>query len=278
MKVLIRFMLAMVCLMLSSCKSMQSFYQICDVRSSLNITSTGEYEYKDAFCKVSYDFWCNGGNPGFLFTNDTDEILYVDLSKSFLIKNGIAYDYFLNRMTSAESSFTQSYTSAKSGSVYGFWNRFYPGTKTSSVGINNSTHSSNSITNVEKSIISIPPHTSKIVVEYNIASVEFFSCDFNMTPGNKNIFKYDFTKEDSPVNFGNYITYRVGDDMKEHVITNNFYISAITICNEKNAKKTIDVGCKNKKELVEVFKDEAPNKFYILYYRDTANKEIIYDF
>ena len=66
---------------LSSCSS--DFYQICKVASDLSSTTSGAYKY---------------GNS----------ILYVDLTKSFLIKNGIAYDYFLNRTVSVTSSSTLS--------------------------------------------------------------------------------------------------------------------------------------------------------------------------
>ena len=50
--------------------------------------------YEDGYCQLFYKFWEDGGNAGFAFYNKTDEIIYLDLSKTFFVKNGIAYDYY----------------------------------------------------------------------------------------------------------------------------------------------------------------------------------------
>ena len=50
--------------------------------------------YSDDVCAISYNFWCNGGDPGFLVFNKTNEKLYINLKESFFTLNGIAYDYY----------------------------------------------------------------------------------------------------------------------------------------------------------------------------------------
>ena len=42
--------------------------------------------YEDANCKISYNFWCEGGYSGFEFHNKTDQMIKIDLSECFLSK------------------------------------------------------------------------------------------------------------------------------------------------------------------------------------------------
>src|SRR5574344_2203434 len=79
---------------MSSC-SKNVYYQLCKTTSE-NVTSQKEgMVYEDANCKIVYNLWRDGGDAGFLFQNKTKEIVYLELDKSFFIKNGVAYDYFL---------------------------------------------------------------------------------------------------------------------------------------------------------------------------------------
>ena len=75
----------------------KQYTQKCKLSSELPIFN-GSYVYKsDDDCLFAYDFRAKGGLVNFGINNNTDSIIYVDLQKSFLIKNGIAYDYFHNR-------------------------------------------------------------------------------------------------------------------------------------------------------------------------------------
>lgn len=108
---------------LTSCFT-YDYYQVCKVSSELPTSEDGAYEYKNDICNVTYDFWTNGGAVSFLVSNNSADIIYIDLEKSFLVKNGIAYDYFLNRTISTSSSVVSSQSTGLSGSVFGYWNYY----------------------------------------------------------------------------------------------------------------------------------------------------------
>ena len=96
------FYLLSVLVTISSCSPIyyqpQTYYQNCKVSSDLQKTDTGAYMYdSENDCTFAYDFRGDGGKVWFVISNNTDSMIYVDLQKSFLIKNGMAYDYFLNR-------------------------------------------------------------------------------------------------------------------------------------------------------------------------------------
>lgn len=261
-------LLSVACLTLSSCKSFQTYYQICEVQSSLPKTEKGCYEFKDESCSIVYNFWCDGGDPGFLFTNNTDEIVYIDLSKSFFVKDGIAYDYFLNRKVSSSSSLVESSSASKSGSAYGYWNTIsglVPGSIMASVGSGSSAAKSSSVETVEKCIVAIPPHASKEFSEYAISSGPIYSCDNNITPSKKESSSYSFELINSPLTFANYITYRVGNDEKQKSVFNDFFIRGVSFYHADAAIVEETVGCPNDTRSIDVVKGASPEKFYIKY-------------
>lgn len=261
-------------LMLSSCKSLQTYYEVCDVQSSLPQTARGAYEFKNSSCAISYDFWGNNGDAGFVFTNNTDEIIYVDLSKSFFIRNGEAYDYYLGRTISSSSAISSSSSVSKSGTAYGFWQNGFallPGSISANIGSNSAASKSNTIEFAEKSVIAIPPHTSKYFCEYNAASSLFYDCEHNITPSKKETPTYSFDKTNSPLTFGNYITYKIGDNGEEQTINNDFYVKSITFYHADAAIVHQTVGCPNDTRTIDVVKDSSPARFYIRYERETRS-------
>lgn len=260
----------LVCLLLPSCKTMQTYYEICEIESkSLTSTDNGQFVYKDDNCSLSYNFWSDGGKVGFFLTNNSDEILYVDLAKSFFIKNGIANDYFLNRTISSSASIAESVSASKGATAFGYWRNFAssnPGAVSSSVSANSATVKSTTVETVERQLVAIPPHASKYFLEYFVSPVFFYDCEYKITPTKKEKPSYSFDSLNSPISFANYITYRLGSEMTEHAVQNDFYISKISFLHEAVATTEQKVGCPNEeKRRVVVVNGAAPNKFYIKY-------------
>lgn len=239
------------CLLLTSCKSLHTYYQICEVNSTLETSSTGNYKYSDDACSISYDFWGNGGNPGFIFSNNLDEIIYIDLSKSFFIKNGIAHDYYLQRTASISAYSSKNNTT--------FINTMNEAQEFSIL----SPHPLIEI--AEKAIIAIPPHSSKDISEYVISSQFFYDCENNITPTKKEVPTYKYLSTNSPLTFSNYITYRIGDNTTEHSFINSFYVSSVSFYHNDAAITKVNIGCPNQRKEVEVVKGASPRKFYIRY-------------
>lgn len=265
-------------LALTSC-SKHAYYQICSISSDLQTSSTGAYAYQDNSCEITYNFWSNNGHINFIITNNTEEIMCIDLSKSFLIKNGIAYDYYLNRTISSSSSMgTSSIASSSasvSGTVLGYWTNYiikspgtFSATATNSVSATASTSKAVSISFEEKSIISIPPKSSKAFYEYDIMNKRFTDCDLYESPSNKEFPSMSFSLNTTPVSFTNYICYRIGENGNDVTVKNDFYVSKVVNQNYNSTIETVSQGCKsdfNYNQKVEIFINSSPQDFYIIY-------------
>ena len=179
--------------------------------------------------ELNYYLWAEYGNPGFIITNNTDKIAYVDLTKSFFTINGISKDCYLNR----EWSTTNSVGLSASATLYGYL--YHNGVKYKG-NVSESVYGSQSkgVTQKEKDIIAIPPHTSKIVAEYNIVSSAVSNCTLNTIVGKEAAQTY--TKEQTPISFSNYISYRI-DNGAEQTIESNFWVSRIENISSKNEVK-----------------------------------------
>lgn len=255
---------------LSSCSTVQTFYQFCDISSDIHQTSDGTFRYSDAMCEIEYDFWCNGGNPGFIITNNTDQMLNLDMSKSFFVRNGIAYDYWLDRTVTASASRHNTSTATKTGTSYGYWNsigRLIQGSVTASVASSSATSETSAVSTAEKKVIVVPPHCSKAVAEYSILSIPILECEYNSTPSGKQLPKYEFPNDSSPLKFCNILTYTLGNDPEEHFVRNDFQVSAISFMNEGNAVKTETVRCGKDIEDIRVVQGSRPDRCYITYVR-----------
>ena len=245
MKKISFFAVAMLAFM-TSCQTMR-VYNFMQVLEAAPMSANGEIKnvengmmYENADCIVFYKMWDEGGNAGFEIHNKTDEMLYVDLSKSFFVKNGIAYNYFLNREwgTASSSSNTQNTVSAAgSSSVL----NYYAGTgnaaltkfkdpvvttTTTSAYTAQTNTSTKSVVRKEQQIMAIPPHKSKIVAEYIITNVLVLDCSIERYPSEKSQ-QLTFDKDNTPLKFANYITYNKGEGTADMVIDNEFYISSV---------------------------------------------------
>lgn len=261
---------------LTSCSN-NSFYQICKVSSDLTTSTDGAYEYSNSDCKVIYDFWADGGAILFEIKNNTNDVLYFDLTKSFVIKNGYAYDYFLNRTIASSSSNILSKSTSATGVALGAWNVYgkivpssIAATATNSVGI----HESKTVSLEEKPIVAIPPHSSKIFLEYSIMSNRYADCDLQESPSRKDVVSMAFSVENSPMNFVNYICYRVGDNGEDQFIKNAFYVSTVSNKHQKEVVQTVEAGCESyvDKDKRTMFIHPSPTEFYIKYYPRNKTK------
>lgn len=255
--------------LLSSC-STRSYFQICKVSSDIPSSQSGSYEYKNSDCDVTYNFWSNGGSVCFVITNNTDEILYVDLTKSFLVVNGFAYDYYLNRTTSTSAAIVTSNSTGTSATAQGYWNYFgkkVPGSISAISASSVSSQKSYSIFYEEKPIDAIPPHTSKIFSEYTVMSNRFKDCDLYESPSKNDQISMSFNRSTSPVSFTNSICYRVGNNNADQFIENSFYVSEVSNQHYKATIHKVKVGCQSdmNKKKEEVFIKTSPKEFFIPY-------------
>lgn len=305
------FLLLCVAILFSSCSAVYHYVQVFEAKSSSKAVQIknegGGMLYEDNNCAVFYSPWANGGDASFAIYNKTNEIMYVDLSKSFFIRNGIANDYYKERAWSETNTSTIRTQTTTSTAAYGNLSYSYgvgatylgnfgslPVTssdpilttanaqKTESYGLLRSaaiansfaTSKSSSISVKEQKIMAIPPHASKIVAEYSISTELLLNCDLNRYP--EHSASISFNENNSPLNFTNYITYKLGNSEEEIVVKNEFYIAAVTNYAKPTIYKYVEREKKPCQNLTSdesrTYKENYPFKVYDkIYLINTSN-------
>lgn len=265
--------IALIGILFSSCST--TFYQIYQTKSEGNLETTNqEIFYEDEDCKISYNMWDNTGDIGFKFYNKTDQNIFINLEESFFVLNGIANNYYKNRVYS-NSKMKGSELSANESAALAVNTANLFGLLQNSQGVSVSSSSGRSISYTEEKIIVIPPNTAKIIDEYNINNSLYRDCDLYRYPTKKQIKTLSFDKNNSPLVFSNRIAYSKGESMELKRIENSFYVSDITNYPEKEAttsEKAEFCGEKDMKPTV-YFKNVAVNKFYLMYSKGKNGKK-----
>ncbi len=266
----------MIAIIFNSCSEI--YYQVYKaVPKEQIITKDNSLIYEDENCMLVYDLWLDGGNIGFKFYNKSDRNMYLNMEESFFILNDRAFNYYKNRTytngnsigTTKMSSFGSSRISINNSTI-------------SPLNINNSsttfvTGSNNtsiySETYSEEKVICIPGHTFKVIDGYLISSKIFRDCELFLFPQESQILTKKFDISNSPINFGNRITYSFDKSEKNHLIVNEFYVSEITnYPKNKLVIKKYEDRCNEKSfKEVEYFRETSPDRFYIKYNRATGD-------
>ena len=219
--------------------------------------------YEDPNCIISYNLWEEGGNIGFSFFNKTENNIYLNLEESFFILNGVANNYYKNRV------FTNSNSGIVSKSItgYNYFNLFPMNSIAISNTATNVTSTGYSIASNEEKIICIPSKTSKIVAEYKINESLFRDCDLLKYPSKRDIKAKSFTKSNSPIVFSNRLAYKISQNENLVKVENEFFVSEITNLpqNEMFVSKYEEICGKKSNLPMKISKEKAPNKFYIQY-------------
>ena len=176
-------------------------------------TDDKQTQYEDENCIVSYDMWESNGKAGFLFYNKTDQIITIDLAKTYFVRNGEAFDYYAEEVISR----TNSASSSTGNGIY--WG--YGISTVNSKSVSNSYQS----TIVLPSVITIPPKSHKTIRKFEIKEGIIRLCDLTIDPQEKTE-PINFDKSNSPFTFSNIITYQVGDS-ESVTIYNDFYVQSV---------------------------------------------------
>jgi hypothetical protein len=247
-------------IILTSCNTVKNYYQVYKTDSeTVKQNSANELSFEDTNCKITYNLWSNFGNAGFSFYNKTNETIYLQLDESFYVINGYAYDYFQNRTFISSSNSASSTTNSSSATL---WSKLTISSYASNTIVSNN---SSGIETQEPKTIAIPPKTSKAISEFDINQKLFRDCDLLRFPSKTQNATKAFSKETTPINFYNSITYKVGD--KTLKLKNDFYVSSITNYSEKAILKIEKKTFCNQKNggITKVFIESTPDKFYIKY-------------
>ena len=282
---------AIIAVLSTSCMT-TSFYQVYTaVPSDKSISKDRNLVYEDDNCSVSYNFWEQGGNIGFTFYNKTDKNIYLNLEESFFILNGMAHNYFRDRVftnsTSSGVKTSQTATISKTVSGINVLNLLQSNGLQATSSAGRMTSFEQSVSYNEEKVICIPSKTSKIVVEYSINKLLYRDCDLLRYPKKDQLRRSEnsqpkhpnsqvvrtkaFSKEESPIVFSNRIAYTVEQSDNLIKFENEFYVAEISNYPEKEllvSKQEEFCGQKSSVGKVEYFKDVSPEKFYIKYKKE----------
>jgi len=261
------FIIISLIVVLSTSCATPAFYQVCKTTPESNITMKDNLlVYEDNNCKVFYNLWGDGGSVGFQFYNKTEINIYLNLEECFFISNGVANNYFKNRVYtySTNTGSTQSVAKSMTGINY------LQLIQTNNASVNVMSSNGRSISSKEDNIICIPALTSKIIKEYSVTETPYRDCDLLRNPNKKQIKTLTFEKGNSPIVFSNRIEYKVGQTGAPIKFENRFFVSEITnypkseIVESKDDKYCGEV-ISTTNEKIEYFKNVSPDKFYIKY-------------
>jgi hypothetical protein len=266
---------AMIAVLLTSCIT-TSFYQVYKaVPADKSIIKDNNLVYEDVSCKVSYNFWSEGGNIGFIFYNKTDNNIYLNLDESFFVLNGVAYDYFKNRVythsTSSGATSSSAATASKSVTGINFLDLLQTNRIQATSGVGLMSSSGYSISFNEEKVVCVPAKTSKMITEYNINDYLYRDCDLFKYPTKKQVKSKSFTKADSPIIFSNRITYTIEQSEEKVKFENEFYVSEISNYPEGEFfESKYDEYCGQKSTTTtRYFKNASSDKFFIKYTKGT---------
>ena len=254
-------------LFLSSCVSYSQYFQVCRTSFDPEMKRTGDaITFEDAHCIVTYNLWDKGGNIGFEFYNKTDQTIFLRMDESFLIVNGIAYDYFQGRTFEhssnrgiAQGGLTTSSTPTAAGSS---------GTASGSANLRTFGHS---VSYLEDRLIAIPSRTAKIISEYHVTDAALRNCDLPVYPDRRAPVTLLFTRKNSPLVFSNRLSYHTPAALPMQ-IENTFFVSEITNLGEAQAMEyaSADDCTENRSYTRRIVKGAAPDKFFIPYRPETG--------
>lgn len=184
---------------------------------------------------VTYDFWDENGAMSFLVTNTNNEDIILDMTHSFYICEGIAYDYCSYSLTEDESP---------------------AGLPLSISG--------------RRSVI-IPGNCSRAFIMYEICNTPYRECGLARNPRTKETAEKSFDSQNTPLSFENRLTFMIGDE--QFKINDAFYIMNVRNVNEKIATVwTRQTDCDGNMSLISAPKFKAGNTFYINYVPSTSDR------
>lgn len=260
------FLLICSALMLMSCS--RTFYQVYSVKSDDVKMSDNSLVYENEDCKISYNLWSEYGNPGFVIYNKTDRDLFIILPQSFYIENGVAFDYYENKITEKSVDVSKN-ESASLGFLVPFTaqNEIYRANDYN-YKRGNRVNFGSKVSFVESPILCIPTKSSKSFSKYKLKNHYEESCESKLNHPKRKVILSQFNEESTPLKFRNRISYafdKEGNNLKS--IDNSFWLSDIINYSKKGATTVQKTkNCKTSfEEKVYVFTISAPDKFFITY-------------
>lgn len=246
---------------LSACTS-QNYYQLLETESNNALTQDGSIVFENKEISIVFDLWGDKGNGSFSIYNKTEKDIFVDLKRSHLIINDVAFTYFQNRNFSSKKV---SILSPASDEVIREQQSIkLPGVSPKPASV----QSNESVVFFEERIICIPPQSKQMIFGFNLLENIYRDCNLFRFPTNKQIFTSEFTNENSPYVYRNRISYAFEEEFTSvKTFENSFFVKKITNYPEKEFVKYESLKFCSDSSIysTEVYPFYKPSSFYIKY-------------
>ncbi len=262
------FALVLTTMALSSCKTVS--YQVYEVQSSDLTQKENSLVFENEDCKISYNLWDNEGSMAFIFENKSGRDIFIDLSQSFFIKNGAAFDYFKDRSYETRTyvgleegySVTRTYIDGRN-----YWpSRYYtPLTASVKGSANMKAGVSRAVTEKEMEYVCIPANAYKVIDIYKIYPSYLQICDMKIDNPKTSVTVKTYNESSTPLKFSNRLAYSFEEGNKTlKFVENSFWLSSIKNYAEKEAiESSKEKECYSRYATKrKYFKIGAPNQFY----------------
>jgi hypothetical protein len=205
----------LLCALLSSC----NIYQVVETTSELQKDKEHRYYYENDDIKLVYDFWARRGKVNFIIYNKTSKPIYIDWTKSNLIKNSYSEDYWKDiEYTNSKSESRTSVSPiilTKNGAVTGF---------------GSTTTVTHTVTERGKKSIQIPPQAAVNVNVFDITGYMPYGKN-TVKPNKPIVLNYDSTN--TPLRFRNYISYTFDKSLDSlNFVDNLFWVEKVIFLTE----------------------------------------------
>lgn len=250
-------LIATTALLLCSCSSV--YYQIATIGSEKGqLNKSDNLVFNEGDYVIIYDFWALAGTVSFTFFNNSDKDVYIDMTKSFLLVNGMTNDYYKNRVWTTPGIY---------GSVGGSYSASNSASANNAVASSSAVSSSSSIGVREKEGVWVPARASRHFAEFSMMNSPYRRCSFNRFPSRTSSLSFD--EADTPYHYTNTLTI-VSDGIEKKVET-SFYIKNLMNAAESEIVRYVTpTDCAGRmvgyrKPTITV---GGANKFYLRYYDD----------
>lgn len=260
----------------------EPFYQVYNVDSENGKLISDGISFEDDNCVVYYNLWADAGNFSYIFKNKLDKDITIDLTHSFCIKNGVAFDYYQEQTVTKNSSVSWTSTSGLTATYnkllynYPTWtpNLIQSQTQLGTIGAVGT-----SVSTKTQSTIVIPAKSAKVIPGFSISNYVYNECgNSNFNTPKQQSKEIVYTKETTPLTFSNRIAYFIDNAKELTYMQNDFWVSSLTNYSGKYIiEKTQIEECVGgnilMKKMVNINTKQSPNRFYNTY-KKTMNSSI----
>lgn len=212
------------------CGCSSSFVQVFETNTeNKNIINEDSYIYENDSIKITYNFWEDNGKMSFIVYNKLKKPLYIDWKKSSYISNTVKINYWEDITTTNSVEARQTIIDNK---------KFNTGFNIRKYYLANSIGVSSSVSSKPEKITFIPPNSNYFRTQFKLLPIKELKVknynsivipNLNNKEKMENALKKNFSKNESPLVFRNFITMSYNENFTtEFYVDNEFYVSKVT--------------------------------------------------